>query len=150
MLYLLYGVVSTEFIPGHEFVVHFIIGRFADYNPGGIARRSHFYRPSSIIVVPHRHRVIVHFVHLLIMQQYTKIMNELHTLIQDGITFKSIAPNAFLRKPNIYRFPQFFTDDLSDCKNNRIIVLKEATPHYLSVYNARLIHRVSDLFTKKL
>lgn len=60
ILCLLYGVVSTECIPGHEFVVHFIIGRFADYNPGAIARRSHYYRPSTIIAVPHRHLVTVH------------------------------------------------------------------------------------------
>lgn len=70
MFCLLYGVVSMEFIPGHEFVVHFIIGRFADCNPGAIARRSHSYRPSIIIAVPHRNRVTVHFVLSLIIQQY--------------------------------------------------------------------------------
>lgn len=95
MLYLLYGVVSTEFIPGHEFVVHFIIGRFADYNPGEIARRSHFYRPSSIIFVPHRHRVIVHFVLWLIMQQYTKIMNDTLFLLQKvNSLVQRLAANA--------------------------------------------------------
>lgn len=82
MLCLLYGVVSTEFIPGQEFVVHFIIGRFANYNPGAIARRSHYSRPSTIIAVPNRRRVIVNFVLSLIMQQYTRIMNDTLFLLQ--------------------------------------------------------------------
>lgn len=82
MLCLLFGVVSTGFIPGHEFVVHFIIGRFADYNPDAIAGRSHYCRPSTIIAIPHRHRVIVHFVLSLIMQQYTRIMNDTLFVLQ--------------------------------------------------------------------
>lgn len=68
MLCLLYGVVITEFRPGHEFVVNFIIGRFADYYPGAIARRSHYYRPSTIIAVPHRHRVTVHHTHVTVSE----------------------------------------------------------------------------------